>query len=957
MFAIASVMGLVFGGLRVADAISTSNSYGRTAQLAELGVQSTALAQDLENERDLTAAVAAYTDLQGRATGNTAGIKADLKAANAVMVQAQARTNAEVKVITPLAEAIGSGFTSSVQGKAAGVLSLIEGLPGTRSSAVGAGVAPDAVINSYTSAIGNLFLMDDVITSGSGDAALSDSVRALGGISRAKDDASQQRAILNSALIEATVPDEPGGLNNLGTPPKGGGDSQALTDAGGLSALTTANGQQETDLSTFSNAATQPQQDAFLTTVGGAANDAQLIEGFVPLAGGDPRSTFMQAGGAGSLGIAKEDKVVTTAYQDMTSLIDQFRTVEQQVMTSIVDGSQSAKNSAFDSALITVAITVAAILIVLLLTYLVGRTLVNPLRRLRADALEIASVRLPARVAAAAAATEAPEGPVIVEPVGVQSTDEIGEVARAFDQVHSEAVRLAGNEASLRGSLNAMFISLSRRSVPLIDRLARMIDGMEQSEDDPDQLANLFSMDHLVTRMRRNSENLLVLAGEEPVRKWSEPVPLADVARAAAAEIEQYNRVSLTVQAGVMVSGQAAADVVHLLAELIENATLFSPQNTQVRVSVMELASGGVLVEIRDDGVGISPTRLADMNWRLDHPPGLDVSVSRHMGLYAVAHLAARHGIRIRLRPGAPQGLSALVWLPNTLARQEHGPAVGGSRPVGGSTSPGLPTGSRPVPTAASVPAAPVRPGLASGRHRNGLADEGGDYNGQGGLPGRELPGRGEAPGRGDYSGRRDLPRRPSQPAGAGRGGQAGRPATAWFAPKRPSNGAAPSQEDVAANWQPFAGSPGAHGGWGANGSWPSGPGSDYTGLNGGSGAGAAEPSERTSAGLPRRTPQTNAHPGLSTPDFEAPAASGPAPVLGAPADGQGSGYQESYQQPAQRETRRQEAPRGDQLPTRRRSPDAVRSRLTGFQLGTRDAVQPGPDPRVAPNAGEENHR
>ena len=215
----------------------------------------------------------------------------------------------------------------------------------------------------------------------------------------------------------------------------------------------------------------------------------------------------------------------------------------------------------------------------------------------------------------------------------MQSTDEIGRVARAFDQVHAEAVRLAGNEAQLRGSLNAMFISLSRRSVPLIDRLARMIDVMEQNEDDPDQLANLFSMDHLVTRMRRNSENLLVLAGEEPVRKWTDSVPLTDVARAAASEIEQYSRVALDVQPGIMISGQAAADVVHLLAELIENATLFSPQEHPGPRHRHGAEQRRRALEVRDDGVGVSPNRLADMNWRLDHPPGVDVSISRHMGL------------------------------------------------------------------------------------------------------------------------------------------------------------------------------------------------------------------------------------------------------------------------------------------------------------------------------------
>src|SRR6202034_1028431 len=275
-------------------------------------------------------------------------------------------------------------------------------------------------------------------------------------------------------------------------------------------------------------------------------------------------------------------------------------------------------------------------------------------------------VRLPTRVAAAAAGTETSEGPPTVEPIGVQSTDEIGRVARAFDQVHAEAVRLAGNEAQLRGSLNAMFISLSRRSVPLIERLARMIDVMEQSEDDSEQLAKLFSMDHLVTRMRRNSENLLVLAGEEPVRKWTDSVPLTDVARAAASEIEQYSRVALAVQPGIMISGQAAADVVHLLAELIENATLFSPQSTQVRVTVMEISSGGVLVEVRDDGVGVSPNRLADMNWRLRPPPRGGGFLSPPMGA---------------LRP-APAGRHELAARPPARGRRVHLPAHGALRRV-----------------------------------------------------------------------------------------------------------------------------------------------------------------------------------------------------------------------------------------------------------------------------------
>ena len=229
------------------------------------------------------------------------------------------------------------------------------------------------------------------------------------------------------------------------------------------------------------------------------------------------------------------------------------------------------------------------LLLVLIATLVVARSLVRPLRRLREGALDIATVQLPERVRLLGEA-EDPATSLEVAPIDVVSADEIGQVARAFDQVHAEAVRLAGNEAMLRSSFNAMFVNLSRRSQSLIERLARMIDSLEQNEADPDRLSNLFSMDHLVTRMRRNSENLLLLAGHESARKRSEPVPLADVARAATSEIEQYSRVTLKIQPGMAVIGQAVSDVVHLLAEIIENATIFSPKDTPVHVSAQELS-------------------------------------------------------------------------------------------------------------------------------------------------------------------------------------------------------------------------------------------------------------------------------------------------------------------------------------------------------------------------------
>jgi len=317
--------------------------------------------------------------------------------------------------------------------------------------------------------------------------------------------------------------------------------------------------------------------------------------------------------------------------------------------------------------------------------------MVRPLRRLRSGALEVAGVRLPETVRRMSDSDGAGV-PLEVEPIDVDSSDEIGEVARAFDQVHREALRLAANEAALRGNVNAMFVNLSRRSQSLVERQIRLIDDLEQGEQDPDRLSSLFQMDHLATRMRRNSENLLVLAGHDATRRWNQPVALVDVLRAAVSEIEQYERVTLNVQPGIAVRGHAVNDVVHLLAELAENATSFSSAETPVVVSGHLLSSGGVLLDITDQGVGMGAEEMAHANWRLDNPPVVDVAVSRRMGLFVVARLAARHGIRVRLRPAAAGGLTALVWLPDEVVSHESDTGAPGMRrfDVSAAGGPGL---------------------------------------------------------------------------------------------------------------------------------------------------------------------------------------------------------------------------------------------------------------------------
>jgi signal transduction histidine kinase len=351
-----------------------------------------------------------------------------------------------------------------------------------------------------------------------------------------------------------------------------------------------------------------------------------------------------------------------------------------------VDRIASSLQSAARSRAITTSVALEVFVLVLVLalvvvlTTIVGRSMVRPLRRLQVGALDVAERRLPAAVQQIG---ESGEAVLDVEPIAVYSTDEIGRVARAFDQVHREALRLAANEAALRGNVNAIFVNLSRRSASLVERQIRLIDDLEQGEQDPERLSSLFQMDHLATRMRRNSENLLVLAGHEESRRWNQPLALVDVLRASLSEIEHYERVTLDVQPGIVVRGQVVSDVVHLTAELVENATSFSAVETPVTIAGHLLSSGGALLEITDQGVGMGAEEMAHANWRLDNPPVVDVAISRRMGLFVVARLAARHGIRVRLRPADPIGLIALAWLPDEAITREDSAAPLNLRDLG----------------------------------------------------------------------------------------------------------------------------------------------------------------------------------------------------------------------------------------------------------------------------------
>jgi signal transduction histidine kinase len=334
----------------------------------------------------------------------------------------------------------------------------------------------------------------------------------------------------------------------------------------------------------------------------------------------------------------------------------------------IHSSSGSTRDGAILSAVVIGVVMIVVLVLAAWFAIATARSVLQPIYRLRVRALEAAGGRPGAR----RGITENEGEDASADPESVEvNPDEIGDVARAFNQMRGELLRMAANETDLRGKLDGMFVNMSHRSQSLVERQIRLIENLERSEQDRDRLAYLSRINRIATRMHRNSQNLLVLAGHELSSGWNQPMALVNVIRAAVSEVEEYERVSLHEQPDIAVSGPVVNDAVHLLAELTENATSFSAVDMPVEVSGY-LMSSGVVIDITDRGVGMSAKELAYANWRLENPPTGDIDVPKWIGLFVVARLAARHGIKIRLQQAEFGGLTALVWLPAEIIIQ-HG--------------------------------------------------------------------------------------------------------------------------------------------------------------------------------------------------------------------------------------------------------------------------------------------
>ncbi|MEH0542207.1 nitrate- and nitrite sensing domain-containing protein [Streptomyces sp. B21-105] len=311
-----------------------------------------------------------------------------------------------------------------------------------------------------------------------------------------------------------------------------------------------------------------------------------------------------------------------------------------------------------------VLLGLAAVVASLVISVRIGRGLVVELVSLRNSALEIARRKLPEAMGKLRAGeeidvhAEAPPGP--------PSEDETGQVAEALNTVHRAALRAAVERAELASGISGVFVNLARRSQVLVHRQLSLLDSMERRSDDPNELSDLFRLDHLTTRMRRHAESLIILSGAAPGRAWRMPVSLTNVIRAAVSEVEDYARVEVRQLPEAAVIGTAVADLTHLLAELVENAAQFSPPHTRVRVTG-EPVGNGYAVEVEDRGLGMGRETLDEANRRITQSEALDLFDSDRLGLFVVSRLAARHGVKVHLRTSPYGGTTAVVLLPTAL--------------------------------------------------------------------------------------------------------------------------------------------------------------------------------------------------------------------------------------------------------------------------------------------------
>jgi len=604
---------IALAAVRLVDVSRQASDATLIRSLSELSIDVSALTQNLHKERMSAAAFLATPEAKADA------YNLRVRSTDALVTTYKAR------------RANLSGLPGTVQNRLDAIDGHLAGLSGIREETLGRGQmsVAEAVLR-YGVVLGDLVSYGEALGQVSGEGDLAESLRAMAAFARAKAATAEEEAVVFVALSS-------------------GGLSQEQFSA----FVATLTSQQEA-FAAFAGSASAAQRAAVDRTVTGDASlladqvSAQLTRSV----GEAP--PFPAAVGSPAIG----------------AVTDLMRYAETGLERDLLGQADDARGAAVRQATIEGMLVLTVLLVALLLAIVIARSLNRSLFRLRDGALTVANHGLPEAVARLRELEKLGEGGVeaivneVRDPIRLTNRDEVGEVAAAFNVVHREAVRIAAEQAALRTSVSTMFLTLARRSQTLVDRIIGELDSIERGEEDPKRLAKLFVLDHLATRMRRNDENLLVLAGADTAPPRREDALLIDAVRAAQSEVEFYNRIEFgTVDPDISVSAHAVNDVVRILSELLDNATRFSPPNTVVVADARRIRDY-VVVQVEDRGLGLDDDQIESLNQRLQAPSPVDVSAFRLMGLAVVARLAARYRIQVELRRTLDAGTVALVTLP-----------------------------------------------------------------------------------------------------------------------------------------------------------------------------------------------------------------------------------------------------------------------------------------------------
>ena len=630
LIAVPAVVLVAVASLGASQRLDDADQAQQTEDGARLAATSTGLAHELQLERLLSMRLA-YGD----------------QAVADQLAEQRAATDAAAETFTAPQPMVGD---SSVAQRYEAAVGQIQTVAEMRSSIDEGNAAPEVPLDAYTTAVDSLLELDAALASGSGvpelNATLTDSLT----LSRAKE----ARALRSARIAGIAVVGQ--------------------FRAGDYEALAELEIEEERQFSRLAES-----QNGTLTT---AVRNTMATE---PVREADALMAAVMdegvIGGSGDPGVAPQ------TWQDSASgWLDSVRTTEADTLDATIAGADTAAFEADKTARLYLIGTAAAVILSILLASLLARRINRRLQRLTVAANHLATVELPRLVEDLRSPGDATEPAEPITPLEVDSDDEIGQLAEAFNAIQQVTSQVAEEQAALlRRGIADIFVNLARRNQSLLDRQIEFIDGLEAQEQDPDQLENLFKLDHLATRMRRNAESLLVLAGAEPPRRRARPVELADVVRVAIGEVEDFTRIHLRSLDETTVGGNAAVDLAHLLSELMENATQFSPPDSTVEVVGHRTGDGGYTISVSDRGIGMSAEQLVDANALLNSPPPVGLALSRSLGFIVVGRLSRRLGVTVRLSASPAGGITAVLDLPAVVLSGQNeadammsGPAMNG---------------------------------------------------------------------------------------------------------------------------------------------------------------------------------------------------------------------------------------------------------------------------------------